>query len=243
MLFRSSFSTADLREKISGFLFPNLNLRTINSGEIREVELNRRGGAPIRTRVRFDFIGTQSRMIVIRLLAHQGHSSEAEPEIEGLVNQMILLSKISEGSNLEQVLPQLMRLICLILNVETAALYQAEPSYPTLKCICIYGKETDLPAELPSTDLIRLTEPLVWNPGDRVITDIHKQARMNGVEYVATAPLKLDDAAIGILAVCGRGEMPREMRVSVLQFLSFHILNYSQKATLTSNLEDRIALD
>jgi len=243
MIKTTSFSTADLREKNSGFLFPNLNLKTITTGEIREVDLNRRSQPSIRTRVRFDFIGQQTRWIVVRLLTRQGISSDSESEIEGLVNQMILLSKISEGSNLEQVLPQIMRLICLILNVETAGLYQADPSYPTLKRICVYGKDADLPVELPSTALIRFAERLVWNPGDRVFTGIHKHARMNSVDYVATSPLKLDDAAIGILAVCGRGEIPHEMRISVLQFLSFHILNYIQKSTLTKNLEDHIALD
>lgn len=240
MIKATSFSTTDLREKNSGFLFPSLNLKNVNSGEIKEIELNRRGQTPVRSRVRFDFIGTDAHWIVIRLLAHPGQDSDSESVIEALINQMILLIKISEGTNVDHVLPQVMRLICLILNVETAALFQADPSYPTLKRICSFGRDADFPQELPSTDLMKLTEPMIWNPGDRVITDIHKFARMNEADYVATAPLKLDDAAIGILAVCGRGPVPLEMRVSVLQFLSFHILDFIQKSTLTKNLQDRI---
>lgn len=236
----TSFSTADLRDKNTGFLFPHLDLKKVTSGEVKDIDVNRRGLSPIKTKVRFDFIGTASHKVVIRLLAHSSSDQEGEPEIENLINQMILLTKVSEGSNIDQVLPQLMRLICLILNVETAALFQADPTFPTLKNVCLYGRDTDLPKELPSTDLIRLTEPMVWNPGDRVITEIHRHARMNSVEYMATAPLKIDDAAIGILVTCGRGQIPVELRISVLQFLSIHILNFIQKSTLTKNLEDRI---
>lgn len=239
----TSFTTVDLREKSTGFLFPNLDVKNISSGEIKEIDLNRRGQSPVHARVRFDFIGSTSHLVVIRILAHQAHESNVEPEIEGLINQLILLTKVSEGSDVNQVLPQMMRLICLMLNVETAAIFQADPSYPSLKCVCLHGRAADFPTELPSTDLIRLTEPVIWNPGDRAITEIHKYARINNVEYVATAPLKLDDAAIGILVVCGRGVLPSEMRLSVLQYLSFHILNFIQKSMLTKNLEDRIVIE
>jgi PAS domain S-box-containing protein len=239
----TSFTTADLRDKNTGFLFPNLDVKAISSGEFREIDLNRRGQTPIHARVKFDFIGTASHLVVIRILAHQSSESNVEPEIEGLIDQLILLTKVSEGSDVNQILPQLMRLICLILNVETAAIFQADPSYPSLKCVCLHGRSTDLPAELPSTDLIRLTEPAIWNAGDRAITDIHKYARMNSVEYVATAPLKLDDAAIGIIVVCGKGVLPRELRISVLQYLSIHILNFLQKSMLIKNLQDRIVFE
>ena len=239
----TSFSTADLREKNSGFLFPNLNLKNLSSGEIKEIDLNRRGQIPIHIKVRFDFIGTSSHWVVIRLLAHQKMETDEESVIENLINQMILLTKVSEGNNVAEVLPQLMRLICLILNVESAALFQADPSFPSLKRVCLNGRESDFPEELPYTDLIKLTEPVVWNPGDRVITEIHRHARMNNVEYMASAPLKLDDATIGVLSVCGRGQLPPEMRISVLQFLSLHIMDYIQKSTLTKNLEDRILAD
>lgn len=238
----SSFSTADLRDKNSGFLFPNLNMKNLSSGEIKDIDLNRRGQSPVRARMRADFIGADAHWVVIRLLAHRDQQTEAEPEVESLVDQLILLTKISEGSNVGQVFPQMLRLFCLILNVETAALFPAE-NYPTLNRICYHGRTSDLPEELPSSDLMKLTEPLIWNRGDRVITEIHRHALQNAVDYVATAPLKLDDAAIGILAVCGRGQMPTEMRMSMLQFLSMYISNFIQKSTLTRNLEDRILRD
>ena len=236
----TSFSTADLRDKNFGFLFPNLNLKSMTSGEINEIDINRRGQSPIRAKIRFDYIGNSSHWGLVRLLDQYHQNSEIEPEIDKLINQLIMLTKITESSDAEQVFPQLIRLICLILNVETAALFPAE-NYPTLHRICLHGRTLDLPDELPSTDLMKLNEPMVWNRGDRVITEIHRHALTNSVDYVVTAPLKLDDAAIGILAVCGRGVMPLEMRLSMLQFLSIHISDYIQKSTLTRNLENRIS--
>ncbi len=240
----TSFSTADLREKNFGFLFPNLNPKDLSSGDIKESEVNRRGLPAIKARLRFDFIGIDSHWVVIRLLAHHEQESEAEPIIENLMNQLILLNQVSEGINVKEVFPQIMRLICLILNVDTSALYPAENyQVPTLNRICFHGRSLDLPEELPTTDLMKLNEPLIWARGDRVITDVHRHAHQNSVDYVATAPLKLDDATIGILAVCGRGQLPLEMRMSMLQYLSFHISNYIQKSSLTRNLEDRILLN
>ncbi len=242
MIKATSFSTTDLREKNIGFLLPNLELDSLSSGDIKELDVNRRGLPPVRARIRFDFIGVNTHWVVIRLMAHPDQESSAEPVIENLINQLILLTKISEGSEIDQVFPQIMRLICLILNVETAALYPAE-NLPTPRRFCLHGRASDLPRELPITDLIKLGEPMVWNRGDRVITELHRHAHMNSVDYVATAPLKLDDATIGILVVCGRGLMPLEMRMSMLQFLAFHISNFNQKSTLTRVLEEKLRFD
>ena len=38
----TSFSTADLREKNFGFLFPNLNPKDLSSGDIKDSDINRR---------------------------------------------------------------------------------------------------------------------------------------------------------------------------------------------------------
>ncbi len=238
----TSFSTSDLREKNSGFLFPNLFIKSISTGEVKDIDVNRRGQTSIRTRVRADFIGSPAHWVIVRLLAHQDQALDLDPVIEAMINQLILLTKISGGVNVSEVFQQILRLICLMLNVETAALFPAD-NYPTLRRICFYGRTTDIPEELPSTDLMKLTEPVIWKRGDRVITDIHKHALQNAVDYVATAPLKLDDAAIGILAVCGRGALPVEMRMSMLQYLACDISDYIQKSTLTRNLEERIKKD
>ncbi len=236
----SSFITADLRDKHCSYLFPNLDLKSVSSGEIKEVEMNRRGLTSILVKVRFDFIGVDGHWVLVRLITRTEESDDQDEMLRSLFGRLLELNKTSEKLEVEKGLPQIMGVICQILNVETAALYQADPSFPTLKRICLSGNATDLPDELPSTDLMKLVEPMMWNPGIRVITEIHRHARMHSVDYVATAPLKLDDSAIGILSVCGKGEVPVELRISILQYLSFQILNFIQKATLTQTLEERI---
>lgn len=236
----SSFITADLRDKHCSYLFPNLDLKTISSGEIKEIEMNRRGLPSIEVKVRFDFIGAGGHWVIVRLLMRNEENDGQDEMLQGLFLRLLDLNRTSEKLEVEEGLPQMMAAISQILNVETAAIYQADPSFPTLKRICLSGVTSDLPETLPSTDLMKLVEPMMWNPGVRVITEIHRYARMNSVDYVATAPLKLDDAAIGILAVCGKGDIPQELRISILQFLSFQILNFIQKSTLTQALEERI---
>ncbi|KAF0112441.1 MAG: two-component sensor histidine kinase [Chloroflexi bacterium] len=237
---QTAFSNSDLREKSTGFLFPNLDLKSLTSGEFQEIELNRRALAAVNVRVRFDFIDPNARWVVIRLLPRNYQENDEESRLEKLFAQIIDFVKISERANIENDIPQMMDLVCRILNVDTACLFQAEPTFPTLKRIYLSGGPSDFPAELPSTDLVRLVEPVLWKHGNRVITEIHRHARINAVEYVATAPLKQDDAAIGILAVCGKGQIPKEMRISVLEFIAFQLMDLIQKSTLTRNLEEKI---
>ncbi|MCX6054525.1 MAG: ATP-binding protein [Chloroflexi bacterium] len=238
----TSFSNADLRDKSTGFLFPSLDLKTISSGENREIDLNRRGQSALKVKVRFDFLDPKAHWVIARIQTRTRDECGDEAEFEKLLSQIFSFVKLLESTNTESEFSLVMEMVCKLLNVDTVSLYQADPTFPTLKRLNGAGNISDFPLELPSTDLVRLGEPVFWKPGNRVFTEIHRHARISSVEYVATAPLKLDDAAIGILAVGGKGQIPTELRMGVLQFIAFQFMALIQKTTLARTLNEKILL-
>jgi two-component system, NtrC family, sensor histidine kinase AtoS len=236
----SAFTSAELNEKPIGFLFNDLDLRTVTSGESRPVNLCRKGQSFLELKARFDFIDQEARWLRVRINSAKSVDSQSELQIDNLVDRLVAFTSQIEVLDSAAEISKTMEIIKEILGVESVCLYQASPDFPVLRKTGSSLLSTYFPDEIPSTDLIRLREPNLWKPGSRVFTEIHRYARVNEIEYVATAALKQDEAAIGLLAVCGKGQVKEELRLSVLQLLTSWIMALIQKATLIENLNKEI---
>ncbi len=53
--------------------------------------------------------------------------------------------------------------------------------------------------QFPESDLKQLIGISIWEPGKRVLTEVHRQARIKNMAHVMTAPIHLDDQIYGVL--------------------------------------------
>jgi two-component system sensor histidine kinase AtoS len=238
----TAYSTDDVKEKATNQLFPSLELKSISTGEIRTIDVNRRGQSTISSRVRFDFLDPQAHWLIIRFIDKTDPADDDNGALDLLINHFNEFVKLAESMNLEQVPLQSMDLASQMLGVQSTYIYQADPGFPVLRKTSKSTNAIFLPDELPSTDLVRLNDPILWKPGNRVFTELHRFARINSIDFVATAPLKQDDAKIGFLVACGTGQVPSELRISVLELLSSLVMILIQQSLLVRNLEEKILL-
>jgi len=99
-------------------------------------------------------------------------------------------------------------------------LYQADSSSPILYRTITSGDLSALPERIAPQDLIALHKPLVWNKSQRSVTQLHRQARLAKLAYVASAPIGQPEALIGLLVAAGTTEPYPDDLLEILKVLA-----------------------
>ena len=235
-----SYSTQDTWQKPVSLLFPDLDLATASSGEVRSVNLSVRDKAPISKKIRFEFIDPKAIWIVIKLLPDSQTDRDNKFILEDSFRKLTRFARLSDSTELHQVLQHAVEITRDLLEVDTVCLYQVDPVFPQLRRIAITGNDEDFPEVLPSTDMIRLENPSVWTTGTRVLTELHRHARVNKIDFVGSAPLIQGEGDFGLLAASGRGEVSINLNSESLELMATLILSLFQQNILVQNLNDRI---
>jgi two-component system sensor histidine kinase AtoS len=95
------------------------------------------------------------------------------------------------------------------------------------------------PDMLPISDLNRLQDTIIWMPGKRVLTEIHRFGRMNDFSYIGSALLKMESKTIGIIAVGGKNQQPGQYFESILKFIANYTSNEIQRFQSLKHLHDQ----
>lgn len=235
-----SYSHRDVFRKNVGFLFPGLDLSTSFSGEIRETQIKRRDLTPLKARVRFDFIDKGGKWTVIRVLPETLDEQERKLHLEDTYRLLTRFSRLADTGDIAEKIYQGVDIICEILGCETVCLYQADSSLPQLKRVAVSGNVEDFPRKLPSTDLMKLEKPTIWVTGSRIMTELHREARVKNIEYVASAPMLEGGGAFGLLVAAGKGGIPLSLSLDGMEMLASMLLALFQQQVLVNNLNERI---
>lgn len=235
-----SYSHRDIFHKDVSFLFPGLDMNSAFSGEIREARLNRRNLTPLRTRIRFDFIDQGGKWIIIRLMPGTMDEQERKLQLEETYRHLTRFTRLSDSGDIAEKIYQGVDIIREILGSETVCLYQADSTLPQLKRVAVSGNGEDFPRKLPSTDLIKLEKPSIWVTGSRILTELHREARIKNIEYVASAPMLEGGGAFGLLIAAGKGGIPVNLSLDGMEMLAAMLLSLFQQQVLVNNLNERI---
>ncbi|HPS42588.1 MAG TPA: ATP-binding protein [Anaerolineaceae bacterium] len=235
-----SFSTKDTWKKPLEFIFPELDLKTAFSGEIRELTVNQRDQPPMMVRARLEFIDPNSQLIVIRLLQQAQMTETQTWNQEELFRRLKRIARLSDVAEISQELTRSLENTRELLGVDLVCLYQVDPAYPQLRCIAQAGEGTTFPEILPSTDLVRLDITTFWENGQRVLTELHRFARINNFRMVCSTPLIQGGGAFGLLVAAGSGQKSASLNSESLELLAILLQGYIQQHILVENLDKHI---
>ena len=233
-------SQRDIYEKDVNHLFPDLDYATVFSGELRETLLKRKGMSPLKIRVRFDFIDTSGKWVVIRIMPATMDLQEGKLQLGETFRHLNEFVKLAGLQEITEKIYRGVDIIREILGCETVCLYQADSTLPQLKRIAVSGLSDEFPTRLPSTDLVKLETPTIWVRGSRILTELHREARVTNNEYVASAPMLEGGAAFGLLVAAGKGGIPVSLSLDGLELLAAMLLSLFQQQVLVYNLNERI---
>ena len=236
----TSFSSTELSNKETSLLFPDLNLESVSSGETQRLKLITREGKEIELAAKVNFFDPDTHWLIVKLITKKEPSIPKQNYSDMVYQEISRFISVVDFQDFEHAIERVTELTRRILNAEVTCFYQAAPSSPHLILISQSGTKFMFPDNLPSTDLIRLTNTELWEPGQRVITDIHRFARNTTLDYMATAVLTQEGAKIGLITAGGVGKIPVELNINALELISTMVTSNYQKSLLVKNLNQKM---
>ncbi len=235
-----SFTTGDMWEKPADLLFSQLALKAVNSGEIRNLLLNRRDQPAVRVTAKFDYLDQGAKWLRIRLLTNPALGSQGSLLSDPFMKYFLAVNQLYELTGLSDALAQFVSLTRELLNTEAVVIYQADPAFPQLQKTAASESNIIFPDSLPSSDIFRLAEPNVWKPASRVLTDVHRFSKLNNFNYLITAPLKQGKGVLGLLVAGGIDVQPSEVSPELLEVAAAMAAGMIQHFMLVGNLQKEV---
>ena len=132
-------------------------------------------------------------------------SLKSELPIEKVTQVMDLLDEVAMGENFSEVLHKAGVKMSEVLDASFLCLYQADPEKPRLIKLMDCASEGEIfPDHITSASLARLARTSLWQPGKRLISELHQIGHEHGFQYVGTAPLGQPGQLFGLLVVADR---------------------------------------
>jgi len=196
--------------------------------------LVRRLAAPLGVRIESAVLDEEANWILLRM------TEAVPPPLAGLspeeqVDLLLELIKYGDVSDENQLYELVLEAVPRVLGTNMISIYRGDSLRPQAVRVATTNEDV-FPAVLSSADMIRLSELVVWKPGRRMFTELHRQGRIAGMRYVASVPIGQKEASLGLLVV---GDVEREPVTEIgkiLDFFHFYIGEQLQKLTLIRNL-------
>jgi two-component system, NtrC family, sensor histidine kinase AtoS len=241
MMKLTGFSTSEVIDKGIDILFPALELNSITSGASETIIASNREGRKGEFQARFNYFDPELHWMLIRLMLKKDISNQKGYPIDMIYEELTHLVTGVDFQDYRNAVKRITDISRRILNADVVCLYQADASSPQLALRSQSGDLFHFPESLPSTDLIRLTETSLWEPGQRLITDIQRFAKGTEVDYLATSVLTEEGAKIGLLVASGKGAIPIELNLNAMQLISAVVTIFLQQSLLEKNLDQRLS--
>jgi PAS domain S-box-containing protein len=127
-----------------------------------------------------------------------------------------------------------------MLRTNAICFYQAGSGSPEL--IKIKTRETRqiFPDRLPSSDLVRLNEPFIWNPGKKVLTELHQKGRSESLVFIASVPIGDKGALSGLIVAGDYIREPVDSLIPILKLTANSFGTSIQQFIKTKNYQDSL---
>lgn len=166
---------------------------------------------------------------------HQLQQSERQRHSQRMEDLQIL-AQASQEQNLDQALHTALQSGHKLTGASHLAIYLYESEEPSLNCKVTWGESQDLPGQIAPSDVNALLLPVLWIPGKRSNTSLHRTARAMSFNYLASAPLGETGAFVGVIVAAGKSASPPPDLMSILKVLAANITSIIQHHNLTSHL-------
>ena len=202
--------------------------------EAMRAQLVKRLASPIEVEVNSVILDKDANWILLRVSeVVQGSYDDLSPEQKiDLLLDLIAFGDVSDEQKLYDLVLETIR---KLLGTDLISVYRGESHRPQAVRVAMRGAEV-FSSVLSSADVIRLSEVVVWEPGKKMVAELHRQGRIAGLKYVASVPIGQKEASFGMLVIGGMDKEPIAEMEKILDFFHFYIGDQLQKLALIENL-------
>ena len=177
---------------------------------------------------------------VIRVTPQRNERITSGEWQEKIFRSLRLLPELIQSGDLMATIERILSITRDLFDTNLVCVYHAEANYPELIKLVTLEEIACFPQNLPSSDLIRLSMPIMWMPGKRVITDLHRSSRMANLSYVASTPLGQDNGINGLMVMGGIDSQPPAILLSTIELLGAYVGLAFDNSIRNKNLDRRV---
>lgn len=185
----TAFSLNELTGQALNTLVSGLPAHALAADEMLSLMLNRRTRPPLPVNVQVRALDVQGQWFSLIFEAQDSQNKGLLARIEEIINALAELNHFREGESLRQTLERSLDQICKVLDISAAGIYRVDPGDASMWLAALSGEKAILPDILPTSDLMRLSQTYIWRPGRRVQTELHRNARMVNLTFMASTPI------------------------------------------------------
>ncbi|MEN4013275.1 MAG: ATP-binding protein [Bellilinea sp.] len=236
-LILSSYALQEIVHSRLEDLFDALSTEALNRDGNSIATLRTRNRSNLPVDIRKTILDTQSNWWIIRVCANsESHyrRSEWHQALLAAFSELPDLIQIPV-SDLKAVIRRILKIINNLFETHLVCVYHANAQLPELTKLITLEELAFFPDSLPSTDLIRASTSSLWYPGKRMVSHLHRSARIAGLSYVATIPIGKENAFDGLLIIGGMDQPPPPYLLETGQALGVYISKVLTRAILEEN--------
>jgi PAS domain S-box-containing protein len=236
MLAFCGFSSNDVVDKPVKILFPALEINENGITENLPLLIAHKDHAPNQITAELSLLEGSNKWLYVRISA----TTKAEnnrPQKEISAQKLLELTQLTDYASLSLALDKAAEILTQVSDTEAVCIYQADAEFPRFNRVGASGLGELFPQELPSLDSIRLGHSMIWTPGMRVLTDLHRFGRNNNFSYIASSPLGETSALVGLVVFAGKTTLPEILNEEWLEIIKTPIWSVQQHYLLIDNLQ------
>ena len=233
----SGYSNNEVLEKPFQTLFPELVSAEFSSGDCLQMNVNRKNLPAMKVDAHFNYLDSATRWLRVKFVDPTPVQLEEKPIESDSVEKLLDFALLADSESFPLALTKGAEIVHQVTGTEAMAIYQTDADFPQFKRVAGAGSGAEFPETLPLVDSIRLETAQIWNPGMRVLTELHKFGRMNGYKYIASAPLREDSATLGLIVCAGKNEIPVTLNEKLLVTVANQVRALQQHYLLVETLQ------
>jgi two-component system, NtrC family, sensor histidine kinase AtoS len=240
----TAFTQAEITSMELNQLLPELPPPPYYAFEVKPTALIRHNRDAVQVVTRsspLDNTGQWQILELIPLTEYQMDQANEERQ-EKLLQAILELANLSQQPDAESAMKVAMRTGRDLVGASLFCIYHADVQSPQIIKAASFESETEpfFPYALPSINLIRLETPYLWLPGRKVISELHREARIANLSYLASVPLGQESAWFGLLVAGDGQQSPPEAILTLMQVVAVYLTATIQHFLYVSHLNQVI---
>jgi len=236
----TSYSQSELSGRGLDSFLPGFDLKTFASGDKCHLDLVKRNDEQVPVQLQMSGLDRYGIWVILSMIPVSELRGDTEQVHEEIFQALFAILQMDNLSEPGRVFSEITAVVQHLCQTDLISLYQAESAVPSLTKVSSCEEEPMFPDQLPSTDLIQPDDVLLWKPGRRVYTEIHRVARMHDLSCVASIPLGQNGAWFGLLVVGDRQRVYEDRLVQVLRLIGVAASSLLQEIYLTQTLQQKV---
>ena len=235
--------TAFTREELCQVKVENLinDLNLVNiSDDKKTVEVKRKNRSSIKCLLNTISLNNQGSLMLMAFYS-VNITNKILAEKNNFLQYILDLVLLSENESIDEYLDQILNKLKMIYDCNNICIYISDNTTQKLK----KKKTTELtqvfPDEIPISEISLNGIMDIWKPGKRVLTDIHRAARANGIAMLIQVSLNINENINGLIVLDSKDELETEKTYEQLPLLALIIkANLEKKYKEKENYQNTI---